>query len=93
MAVVCAFASALALTTILMVSVSAGSVNPRVGGSDRALPMHDAPYRDGLFQGRLAALRGGVNRPSVGRWSSDAAREHFVLGYEEAYRDARSRLH
>jgi hypothetical protein len=91
--VLCAFVAALALTTILMVTVSAGSVNPRGPDLDRALPMHDAPYRDGLFQGRLAALRGGANRPSVGRWSSDEAREHFVLGYEEAYWDARPRLH
>jgi hypothetical protein len=92
-ALLCAFAGALALTTILMVTVSAGSVDTRVREPDRALPMHDAPYRDGLFQGRLAALRGAANRPSVGRWSSDAAREHFVLGYEEAYWDAQSRPH
>ena len=87
-----AFAAALALTTLLMVTVSAGSVDTRVREPDRALPMHDAPYRDGLFQGRLAALRGGENRPSVGRWSSDDARAHFIQGYEQAYRDARSRL-
>jgi len=92
-ALLCAFVAALALTTILMVTVSAGSVDTRVREPDRALPMHDAPYRDGLFQGRLAALRGGENRPSVGRWSSDEARDHFVLGYEEAFWDARSRLH
>ncbi len=88
-----AFAAALGVTAILMVTVGAGSVDPRGRAADPALPMHDAPYRDGLFQGRLAALRGAANRPSVGRWSSDAAREHFVLGYEEAYWDAQSRPH
>ena len=88
-----AFAAALGVTAILLVTVGAGSVDPRVRAADRAFPMHDAPYRDGLFQGRLAALHGSANRPSVGRWSSDEAREHFVLGYEEAYWDARSRLH
>ena len=45
----------------------------------------DAPYRDGLFLGRLAAQRGAPNLPSLGRWSSAEDRAHFVLGYEQAY--------
>jgi len=85
-------AAALTLSAFLMVTLSAGSVDPRVRGSDPAIPMHDAPYRDGLFQGRLAAPRGGADRPNVGRWSSDDARAHFIQGYEQAYRDALSRL-
>ncbi len=53
--------------------------------------VNDAPYRDGLYQGRLAAERGGENRPSVGRWNGDEERARFVQGYEDAYPQARSR--
>src|SRR5438105_8865523 len=91
-AVLAVLASALVLSAIVMVTVSASSGERRVAVSQRAVAMHDAPYRDGLFQGRLAALRGSENRPSVGRWNNDEARAHFILGFEEAYWDAASRI-
>ncbi len=33
----------------------------------------------------LDAQRGEENRPSIGRWSRDEDRAHFVLGYERAF--------
>ena len=45
----------------------------------------DAPFRDGVFQGRLAA---GYCRPQqapVGRWSDRNERRRFAAGYDTAY--------
>lgn len=44
-----------------------------------------APYRDGLFQGRLAAERGASMAPVLSRWSDNADRAVFVLGYSRGY--------
>jgi len=51
----------------------------------RAPRFNDAAYRDGLYQGRLAAERGDTV-PSVGRWSAAEKREHFGIGYREGLR-------
>lgn len=51
--------------------------------------LNDAPYRDGLYEGMLAARRGGASRPNVGRWNGAEERAHFVLGYERGYAQAR----
>jgi hypothetical protein len=45
----------------------------------------DAAYRDGLFQGKLAAARGPKPIPSVGRWNDDKDRSSFAAGYKEGY--------
>ena len=44
----------------------------------------DAPFRDGLYLGRLAAKRG---EPHIarGRWATDKARTAFAEGYQEGY--------
>jgi hypothetical protein len=44
-----------------------------------------APFRDGLFQGRLDADRGSDAHISIGRWSRLADRALFVAGYRKAY--------
>jgi hypothetical protein len=45
----------------------------------------DAPYRDGLFQGRLAAERCRDHRPGIGRWVGAEQRARFAMGYHQAY--------
>ena len=53
--------------------------------SDEVRHATDAAYRDGLFQGKLAAARGNKAIPSVGRWSSSEDRSSFVAGYTQGY--------
>jgi hypothetical protein len=43
-----------------------------------------AAYRDGLYVGKLAALRGARWLAPVGRWSAQNDREAFLAGYEQA---------
>ena len=45
----------------------------------------NAAYRDGLFQGELAAARGAKPIPSVGRWADEKDRSSFAAGYKEGY--------
>ena len=53
--------------------------------SDEVSHATDAAYRDGLFQGKLAAERGRKPIPNVGRWSSGEDRSSFVAGYTQGY--------
>ncbi len=45
----------------------------------------NAPFRDGLFQGRLDANRGRGAHISIGRWSRPADRASFEGGYRKAF--------
>ena len=45
----------------------------------------NAAFRDGIYQGKLAAARGEREHLSVGRWSDRADREAFVAGYRQSY--------
>jgi hypothetical protein len=45
-------------------------------------------YRDGLYQGQLAASRNVASRIPVGRWSSQADKEAFAIGYQDGYAQA-----
>ena len=45
----------------------------------------NAPFRDGLFHGRLDAERGSNAHISIGRWSRPADRASFEVGYRKAY--------
>ena len=72
-----------------IVTLGAASTHRLVTARTVVPVVNDAPYRDGLYQGRLAAERGSENRPSVGRWSGDQERAHFVQGYQDAYRGSR----
>lgn len=62
------------------VSQSAGS---RVSAANEN-PAMSAPYRDGLYVGKLAQERGEQRQPSVGRWAKQADREAFSAGYGES---------
>jgi hypothetical protein len=44
-----------------------------------------APYRDGLYLGKLAAARGGESQISTGRWTTEADRASFKAGFEQGY--------
>ena len=49
----------------------------------------DAPFRDGVFHGRLAAERCQLPQAPVGRWSGLAERSRFAEGYTTAFGIAR----
>jgi hypothetical protein len=51
----------------------------------------NAAYRDGLFQGKLAAARGAKPIPSVGRWNGEKDRSSFAAGYKEGYEQQEAR--
>lgn len=61
---------------------------PRNAGSRvtaaSANPTMSAPYRDGLYLGKLAQERGEQRQPSVGRWANQTDREAFSAGYEQS---------
>jgi len=44
-----------------------------------------APYRDGLYLGKLAAARGGESHISTGRWTTEADRASFQAGFQQSY--------
>jgi hypothetical protein len=50
----------------------------------------NAPFRDGLFEGRLDADRGSDAHISIGRWSRPADRASFESGYRKAYKERTS---
>jgi hypothetical protein len=45
----------------------------------------NAPYRDGLYLGKLAAARGGESHISTGRWMTEADRASFKAGFQQGY--------
>jgi hypothetical protein len=60
----------------------AGSVARR---SDAVAYVTSAPYRDGLFEGKLARERGEAGHVSAGRWSSQLDRSAYTDGYLEGF--------
>jgi hypothetical protein len=48
-----------------------------------------APYRDGLYLGKLAAAGGREPRISSGRWTTEADRTSFTTGFQQGYQDQR----
>jgi hypothetical protein len=51
----------------------------------------DGAFRDGLYLGKLAAQGRQVQRPAIGRWSSDQDRASFTAGYRLGYEQNRIR--
>jgi hypothetical protein len=45
-----------------------------------------APYRDGLYLGKLAAAHGGESQISIGRWTTEADRASFKAGFQAGLR-------
>jgi len=56
-----------------------------VRGSDAVAYVTSAPYRDGLFQGKLARERGETLHVSAGRWPSQLDRSAYLDGYLEGF--------
>ena len=54
-------------------------------GSDAVADVTSAPYRDGLFEGKLAQERGEAGHVSAGRWSSQLDRSAYTGGYLEGF--------
>jgi hypothetical protein len=46
---------------------------------------NSAPFRDGLFQGKLAKQRGGRPRVSQSRWAFDEDQVSYAAGYQQAF--------
>jgi hypothetical protein len=47
---------------------------------------NNAPFRDGLYLGKLAAEGGDQYRIAVGRWSRTNDRADFASGYDQGYK-------
>jgi len=82
----------LVLTVSLMLGLAAASalrISIHQGSSKAGIsnPSWDAngAYRDGLFQGKQAALEHAPNMAPVGRWSRSSDRAAFAAGYETGY--------
>jgi hypothetical protein len=53
--------------------------------SEKSAVQNDAAFRDGFYQGGLAAGRGNPVHIASGRWVSEAGQAGFTLGYQQAY--------
>jgi hypothetical protein len=51
----------------------------------------DGAFRDGLYLGKLAAERGQLSRPAIGRWSTDQDRSMFLAGYRRGSNESSAR--
>lgn len=51
----------------------------------------EAPFRDGLYLGRLDAQDARKKPPSVGRWSDPKDRASFLAGYKRGYDEVQAR--
>jgi hypothetical protein len=45
-------------------------------------------FRDGLYQGQLAATRGSEPHIATGRWAADQDRASFTEGYQQGYAES-----
>jgi hypothetical protein len=64
-----------------------GAPRPAEVVSSDLMQTTDGAYRDGVFQGKLAAARGANPIPNLARWGSEKDRASFVTGYHEGYRE------
>jgi hypothetical protein len=68
-------------------AISTRAVQPNINAE--AAFATDGPFRDGLFLGKLAAENGLVQRPPIGRWSTERDRAMFSAGYRRGFQEAR----
>jgi len=59
-----------------------------ISEADAVAYVTGAPYRDGLFQGKLARERGEAGHISADRWSSQLDHTAYSDGYQEGFGDA-----
>jgi hypothetical protein len=55
--------------------------------SQAATPNMDAAFRDGVYQASLDVENARKPHLGSGRWSTNADRAMFIVGYEQAYQD------
>ena len=53
--------------------------------SENSAVQNGAAFRDGFYQGGLAAKRGNPVRIASGRWVTEADQAGFTFGYQQAY--------
>jgi hypothetical protein len=53
--------------------------------NDDARLNNSAPFRDGMYSGKLAAEHGAALHPATGRWSIRSDRASFIAGYQRGY--------
>jgi hypothetical protein len=63
-------------------SATVNAVTARQTDGENSTRAGDAPFRDGLFQGKLAVQRGVTKDPAIGRWNTEKDRASFVAGYQ-----------
>jgi hypothetical protein len=78
-----AFVIVICLGTTALLATSGRTIRPSEGSEAQFAV--DGAFRDGLYLGRLAAERGELMRPSVGRWSTAQNRSMFSVGYRRGY--------
>ena len=54
---------------------------------------NNAPYRDGLYVGRLHAEAGRAPKTTTSRWSAQPDRAAFMEGYRQGYQLAANAAH
>jgi len=75
---------AMCLCTATMIQ-SGRSRDERQSSGVDASQVTSAPFRDGLYLGKLAAERGSNSHISRGRWSTEADRASFTAGFQQGY--------
>jgi hypothetical protein len=76
---------------VLSLGVGVAFTLRSAAGQDSFPNLHNSPdqtgaaFRDGLYQGELAAERGEEPHISDGRWSNQADRASFTAGYRQGY--------
>jgi hypothetical protein len=77
--------AAIALGLVMMSGFHGSIQNNPLSADDNVSQITDGAYRDGLFQGKIAAERGDAPHIAVGRWSTVAERASFTAGYQRGY--------
>lgn len=80
------FAAVLALFagTAAMMRSDRASASP---ASTSTILASSAPFRDGLYLGRLAARQGKPMHIASGRWAAPGDRNSFVAGFQQGYQE------
>jgi hypothetical protein len=85
-----ALVMAVSMGTSAMLGNRKREMNPDASAESRLAA--NGAFRDGLYQGKLAAENGQPLRPAVGRWSTEQDRATFAAGYERGYIESLARV-
>lgn len=84
-----ALVMAVSMGTSAMLGNRNRAMNPDASAESRVAA--NGAFRDGLYQGKLAAENGQPRRPALGRWSTEQDRATFAAGYERGYIESLAR--